>query len=333
MKRLLILALALAGCQKHEPAHLKEQLPTVQTRSQKIEKMPHVATEEVVATVNAKLRSVIESKVSGRIEQMLVVPGQQVKEGELLATLDVREIKARLDQATPTLEQAEKDLRRFTELLQKRVITQQEFEGAEAKARVARASVIEATTMLSYAQVTAPFDGVITRKLADVGDLATPGKPLIEMEDPGALRIEASVPDAIIDRVSIGAKLPVRIGKLDFEGTVREISPIADPSSRTMLVKLDLPAAPGLRTGQFGRVFVPVAETTVLRIPSDAVLRRGQMELVFIKDGNIARLRIVKTGKVFDQESEIVSGVNAGEEVITEGQSDLVDGQPIEEKP
>ena len=329
---MLVLALALTGCEKsHSPT--REHLPAVAVSVQTIEKKPHVASEEVVATVNSKLRSVIESKVSGRIDKMLVTPGQKVKEGALLVELDVREIRAKFDQATPVRDQAEKDLKRFTDLLAKRVITQQEFEAAESKARVARAAVSEAETMLGYTKVTAPFDGIITRKLADVGDLATPGKPLVEMEDPSALRLEASVPEAISDRVAIGSTLGVRIGAHELEGVVREISPTADPNSRTLLVKLDLPATPGLRTGQFGRVAVPVAETSVLRVPASSVIRRGQMELVFIRDGNIAWLRIVKTGKPVGNEIEIVSGVNAGEQVVTEGAADLRDGQPILPRP
>jgi RND family efflux transporter MFP subunit len=276
---------------------------------------------------------VIESKVSGRIDKMLVTPGQKVRTGDLLVELDVREIRAKLDQATPVREQADKDLQRFTDLLAKRVITQQEFEAAQSKARVASAAVTEAETMLGYANVTAPFDGVITRKLADVGDLATPGKPLVEMEDPAALRLEAAVPEAIIDRVSLGSKLMVRIGSNELEGVVREMSPTADPNSRTLLVKLDLPATPGLRTGQFGRVAVPVAETSVLRVPASAILRRGQMELVFINNSRRAQLRIVKTGKSIGAEVEIVSGVNAGEQIIIEGAANLADGQPIEVRP
>ena len=326
------MALSLSGCgKKHDSP--REPRRSVDVRVQTIEEKPHVATEEVVATVNSKLRSVIESKVSGRIDKMLVTPGQQVKAGDIVAELDVREIRSKLDQATPVREQAEKDLKRFTDLLAKRVITQQEFEAAESKAKVARAAVSEAETMLGYAKVTAPFDGVITRKLTDVGDLATPGKPLVEMEDPAALRLEAAVPEAIIERISLGSKLVVRIGANELEGVVREISPTADPNSRTLLVKLDLPATPGLRTGQFGRVAVPVAETSVLRVPAVAVIRRGQMELVFIRNDKHAQLRIVKTGKPIGGEIEIVSGVNAGEQVITEGSAGLVDGQAIGVRP
>ena len=142
--------------------------------------------------------------------------------------------------------------------------------------RVAKAAVIEAETTLGYAKITAPFDGVITRKLADVGDLATPGKPLLEMEDTKSLRLEADVPEAIIEHLELGAKFNVRIASQpnELEGVVSEIAPAGDPNSRTFVVKLDLPPSAGLRAGQFGRVAIPVSETAALRVPASAVIER-----------------------------------------------------------
>ena len=329
LKFLFATALMLGACaKKHEAS--RETLPTVSVRVQTVEAKQHVAVEEVVGTVNPKLRAVIEAKVSGRIEKMLVTPGQHVKAGEPLAQLDEREIQAKLDQATAVREQTETDLKRYTDLIAKRAATQQEFEAVQSRARVARATVVETETMLGYAKIVAPFDGVITRKLADVGDLASPGKALLEMEDPNALRFEAGVPEAIIGRIEIGAKLGVRVGSQQIEGTVSEIAPSADPASRTSLVKLDLPPTTGIRAGQFGRVSVPVSETAVLRMPASALLQRGQMELVFVRNDKQARLRIVKTGKRIGDEIEVVSGLNGGEQVVTEGAAALTDGQPIE---
>lgn len=326
---LLPVAVFLGSCaKKREP--VPNPLPAVAVRVQTVGARPHIATEEVVGTVNPKLRSVIEAKVSGRIDTMLAVPGLHVKAGELLAQLNVREIQARLDQAVAVREQADSDLKRFTELIAKGAVAKQEFEAVQSRARVARAAAAEAETMLGYAKIVAPFDGVITRKLADVGDLASPGKPLLEMEDPNALRFEAGVPDAIIGRIELGAKLGVRVGPNEIEGTVGEIAPAADPNSRTSLVKLDLPSVAGLRAGQFGRVSVPVSETAVLRVPFSAVIQNGQMELVFIAINHRAQLRLVKTGKRIGDEIEVVSGVNAGEQVVTDGAAGLVDGQPIE---
>ncbi len=322
----------LPGCGK-ERSSTPAALPVAEVRAEIIQAKPHVAGEEVVGTVRPKLHSVIEAKVSGRIEKMLVTPGQQVKAGELLAQLDVREVQARLDQALAVRQQAESELKRYETLRAKQVITPAEFEAVQSRQQIAVAAASEAETMLSYAKINAPFDGVVTRKLADVGDLASPGKPLIEIEDPQVLQFETAVPAAIIDKVKLGTKLPVRIMSGQQEGTVSEIAPSADAASRTFLVKLDLPSGSELRAGQFGRVQIPVSETRVLRAPASAVVQRGQMELVFVVVNKHAQLRLVKTGRRFDNEVELLSGVSAGEEVVTEGAASLADGQPVQVRP
>jgi len=329
------LAVVLAGC-GHKPEHPPAPvLPPATVRAQVVPSKARTATEEVVGTVRAKLRSVLEAKVSGRIEQLLVVPGQQVTSGELLVVIDAREVRARYDQAVALRQQAENDLKRLTTLFEQKILSQAEFDNAQVRARVAAAGVVEAETMLGYTKVTAPFAGVITRKHADVGDLAAPGKPLLEMEDATTLRLEADVPEAVVGRLKLADKLPVRIPALEreLEGVVSEIAPAADPSSRTFLVKLDLPATSGLRAGQFGRVAMPVGETTALRVPASAIVQRGQMELVFIVVDGRAQLRIVKTGKRIGSEVELVSGVAAGEQIVTEAAASLVDGQPVTVKP
>jgi RND family efflux transporter MFP subunit len=338
MKRTTFLAaglsLALAGCgHKQEPVG-PPPLPAVSVHVQVVESKKRVATEEVVGTVRARLRSVIEAKVSGKIEQLLVVPGQQVKVGDSLMVIDAREVRARYDQAVALQQQAEGDLKRLTKLQAQNVLSQAEFDQAQSRARVAIAALTEAETLLSYTKVTAPFAGVITRKHTDVGDLATPGKPLLDMEDSTALRLEADVPEAVVGKLTLGDHLPVRISALEaeLEGVVSEIAPTADPGSRTFLVKLDLPVQPRLRAGQFGRVAMPVGETSALRVPAAAVVQRGQMEIVFIVVEDKAQLRLVKTGKRIGKEVELVSGVSAGEKVVVDGAAGLVDGQPVEVK-
>jgi len=328
------MVVAFTGC-SHKSEHAPAvQLPTATVAVTTVELKKRPAVEEVVGTVRAKLRAVIEAKVSGRIERMLAVPGATVKAGDMLAQLSAPEIQARLDQALAVRQQAESDLKRFTALLEAGTLTRAEFDNAQAKARVAQAAVVEAETLLSYTQITAPFDGVITRKHADVGDLAAPGRPLLEIEDATSLRLEADVPEAVVGRLKLGDKLPVRISALEtgLEGVVSEIAPAADPNSRTFLVKLDLPGTSGLRAGQFGRVSMPVGETTALRVPASAVSQRGQMEILFVVADGKAQLRLVKTGKHFGREVELVSGVEAGEKVVTGGGAGLVDGQPVEVK-
>lgn len=326
------LALLLASCHPDGGHVAPVELPPASVRALKVEKKSHAAVEDVVGTVRPKLRARVEAKVSGRVEQLLVNPGQSVKAGELLAVLDAREIQARLDQASAVLTQADKDFQRLQPLLQSNAISKADLDATEARKRVAASSVVEAETMLGYTKISAPFDGVITRKLADVGDLAMPGKPLLEIEAPASLRFEADVPEALIDSIKLKAVMPVVLNAATepLKGTVVEIAPVADPGSRTYLVKLDLPVAPAVRAGQFGRVQVPVGTSEVPFVPASAVTVSGQMELVkVIHEGRVA-LRIVKTGKRMDGKVEVISGLEAGESIVIEGEAK--DGQRVEVK-
>jgi membrane fusion protein (multidrug efflux system) len=134
----------------------------------------------------------------------------------------MQEIQAKVDQAKAMLDQAERDFARQKQLIASNATTRQEFDAADARVKIGTAAVSEAETMMSYAKVTAPFDGVVTRKLADVGDLAMPGKPLLEIEAPTALRFEADLPEAILDRVTIGAKMQVKVASLESARRHRE---------------------------------------------------------------------------------------------------------------
>jgi RND family efflux transporter MFP subunit len=331
---LWLAALGVAGCGHQTERSPAESLPAAAVRLQTVERRQRPATEDVVGTVRAKLRAVIEAKVSGKIDKLLVVPGQNVQAGELLVQLDAREVQAQLDRALALRQQAESDLKRATDLFQQKILSQSEYDNALSKFRVAAAAATEAEALLGYTKVTAPFAGVITRKSADVGDLAAPGKTLLEMEDARDLRLETDVPEAVIGHLTLGDKLGVRVSGVtnELEGVISEIAPAADPNSRTFLVKLDLPPTPGLRAGQFGRAAMPVGTTSALRAPASAVAQRGQMELVFVVVNGRAQLRIVKTGKRIGDEVELVSGVDPGERVVVEGAATLVDGQPVEMK-
>ncbi len=332
---LLLTALVLNGCGGKPGDTAADSLPATAVRVQVAGNKSRVATEEDVGTVRAKLHAVIEAKVSGKIEQMLVAPGQEVTAGESLVQLDAREVQAQLDQADAVRQQAESDLKRATDLIQQKILSQSEYDAAQSKFHVADAAAAAARTLLDYTKVTAPFNGVITRKYADVGDLAAPGKPLLEMEDARDLQLETDVPEAVIGHLALGDRLEVRVSGVTNElpGVVSEIAPSADPDSHTFLVKLDLPSAPGLRAGQFGRVAVPVGKTSALRVPAAAVVQRGEMELVFVVANGHAQLRIVKTGKRVGDEVELVSGVDVGEQVVTEGAASLLDGQPVTLQP
>lgn len=306
-------------------------MPPGKVQVQAVEYATRPRTEEAVGTIRAKSRATVEAKISGRIAEMPLTLGQRVKEGDLLARIDAAEYKARLQQAEAGLAQAQRDWDRVSTLLKSETATRSEADAAEAKLLGAKAAVAEANTMLGYADVSAPFAGVITRKLADAGDFATPGKPLAELENPKFLRLEADVPESIGQFVKVGDRLQVRTGSVNpVEGVVTEVAPAADPASRTFLVKVDLPEMQGARSGQFGRLLIPTGELKSLRIPSPALVQRGQLDIVFVLDQQQAKMRLVKAGRTLGDQTEILAGLEPGDKVIVAGSANLKEGQRVE---
>lgn len=339
MKALSAMALAavlFTGCGRKPHTHPTAQAdtPTAQVRVKSVESKQRALTEEVLGTVQAKLHATLEAKLSGRIDKMPVLLGQPVKAGELVARLDVAEIKARMEQAEAGLQQAERDWKRTSALFAQQAATQLDSDAAESRYRLAKAAVAEAQAMMSYVEILAPFAGVVTKKWADVGDLASPGKPLIGIEDPSMLQLEADVPDAIASRIQQNDRLSIQVDSVEGElaGTVTEIAPTADPASRTFQVKLDFPQNARLRSGQFARLIVPIGESNSLRVPVSAVVVRGQLEIVFVVTNQRAQLHLVKTGRTIGNEVELLAGLGSGESIVVEGAAQLIDGQPVEAK-
>jgi membrane fusion protein, multidrug efflux system len=326
----------LAGCGKAHHRHTAAplELPSVQVCTQTVEAKPLASVDEVMGTVQAKLRATIEAKISGRITDLPVILGHKVKAGELLARVDAPEVRARLDQAEANLQQAERDSKRMSYLFNQQAATRADREAADSRYLVAKAAMAEAKAIMGFVEVRAPFDGVVTRKWVDVGDQAAPGKPLVDIQDPSKLQLEADVPEAIASKIRPDARMTIRVGQspVDLAGTVSEIAPNSDPTSRTFRVKLDLPASRGLMLGQFARLIVPVGESTSMRVPTSAVVRRGQMEILFAVENQHARLRLVKTGRRVNDETEILSGLDSGDSVVVDNPRQLVDGQPLREK-
>lgn len=324
---------ALSTACHHEPAapEAGPALPTIEVATQTVVSSAQSATEAVVGTVRPRLQVTIEAKLSGRIEELPVEVGRRVQRDDLIVALGVQEVQARLNQATTRQQQADRDLQRYRQLLEQGAVTRAEFDNVEAAQRIAEAGVLEAQTMMSYAKVMAPFDGVVTRKHAEVGDLAAPGRPLVTIEDPSQYRLETDIPEGLVAHLPLGADVAVSIPSLELrtQGRVGEIAPAADAGSRTFRVKLDLPAHERLLSGQFGRAEVPLRGGSSLQIPAAAVSRRGQLEMVFVITDSIARMRIVKTGRMRGDMVEILAGLDADESVAVSQVDALLDGQPV----
>ena len=330
---LLLLITLLGGCQSsHEKdSSTPEALPPAKVQLITVEKIQMADQVEILGTVQAAQKAVISSRISGNIVEILVAPGSRVQQGEKLVQINAEEISAKLMQAKAQLDQALRNLQREKKLLAKKAATAEAVKALEDAEKIARASYQGAGTMLSYTTILAPFDGLITQKLIDIGDLATPGRPLLHMENINELQVLADVPETIVQNIRLGMEMRITIPTADLAitGTVSEIAPAADPRSRTVPIKLNIENNTSLRSGQFTRVTLPGSEIHTVLIPPEGILPLGQMERVFIAVDGKARLRLVRTGKRYQKGVEVLSGLTPGDTLILTTNNLLKDGQRI----
>ncbi|HEX5647097.1 MAG TPA: efflux RND transporter periplasmic adaptor subunit [Nitrospira sp.] len=325
MTRWLMAALLLAaGCgSKDEPAtSVMPAAPQAAIHASVIEirTVEAPVRVEVTGLVMPVFQAVLSSRIQGTIDRLLVREGTPVVKGQTLIQLDSRDVEAEMARASAEVENAKAQLNRMETLYRQDAVSKQEMENATRVYKVAEANRKAVEAQLSYTLVRAPFDGVITEKMVEGGELASPGQPLLRMENPRQLRLEATVAEGDLRSVSRGDKIPVVIDALEgraLNGTVAKILPAGDPQTHTFTVKVDLPAAPGLKTGMFGRLQLDKGTSKTILVPETAVVERGELTSVFaVGADRIARLRWVKTGRRLEKQAEILSGVNVGESVL-----------------
>ena len=303
----------------------------------------HVATVRVVpdtvdwpGLVRSRVVANVAPKVLARIQEVRVQMGSVVRGGDPLVILDARDLEARRQQAVAAVRAAEAEAqhaaqeeRRVRALFEQQAATQQELDAVTARARASRAAyerardaLAEAETALSETVLRAPFDGVVASRLADPGDLGVPGQPIVVVHDPAALRFEAAVGESCASALVVGESLPIRLDLVPGEvlGRVDELSPQADVHTRTVRVKLVLPEHAGVRPGTYGILQTVCGQHTALLVPSQAVIRRGQLEFVYVRTPEGSVLRHVRSGKLYGDQVEIVSGLEANERVIVPAQ-------------
>lgn len=290
--------------------------------------------EEAVGTLKAASRSVISAKILATIEQIHVSAGDFVDEGDLLVTLNTRELDARLSQAREVLagaqaaaREAQGDFERNKRLAEANAISQREFDESDRQLKVASANerraqqaVNEAEVLLSYSTITAPKAGRIVDRTAEPGDTVQPGQPILTLYDSQSLRLETPVLEQLAVSLRVGQKLNVRVDSVnrDFIATIDEIVPQADAASRSFLVKASLPRSEDLYEGMYGRLQIPAGSRRHLCLATDSIRRIGQLEFVdvVLEDGSLRR-RLIKTGRLgMPDRIEVLSGLDAGDRVV-----------------
>ena len=213
-------------------------------------------------------------------------------------------------------------------------VRKQEIQGARARIGQSQASLRLAKIIRDYAVVTSPFDGIVTKRMADPGAMATPGVPLMIIQG-GGLRLEAIVPESVLVSVRKGVAVPLSFDALQnraVTGRVVEIAPQGDASSHTFIVKINLSAGSGVSSGMFGRARFTTGAERRLLVPASALSEREGLHYLYVVDErHLARLRMVTVGDAIGERIPVLSGLNAGERIVTASKELITDGSPVTE--
>lgn len=351
--RVALLGLAaslIAGCGKHEspetqPAPVGR---TVSAEVQVVKQAPLNVRAEAPGSVVSQDQIQVASRLMGYIREIKVQEGQTVKAGQLLFVVDPTDIQAQANQARAGLAQAEAaladaklDYERFGALYKEEAIPKAQwdkirlqYQVAQQQVAAARAGLGMATGQMRYASVVAPINGVVTQKMANAGDLATPGRPVLVIESLKKLQVRTQVGSDVYARIRVGDKVSIvrddDAAQAPIVGVIAQVVPAADPASHSHLVKIDLPADSGLSSGSFVRAGFSVGSRNGIRVPAAALAERAGITGVFVVDAQgIARYRMVRTGAGEAGEVEILSGLTPGERVVVSHVDQLENGDKV----
>lgn len=252
---------------------------------------------------------------------------QQLFERQSVSPQEFDEVRTKLEVAKAENERAD------------RMLQAARAKQSQALARIdqAKADVSSARIYAGYSRLASPINGVVVSKQADVGSMATPGAPLLTIENDSNYQLEASVEESQLNKIHLHDQARVNIealGNQELTCSVVEIVPAADANSRSYIVKLSLPNVSGLqlRSGLYGKARFVTAARNVLSVPQKAITQNGQLVSVFVVDqSGVARLRLIKTGNSFGERVEVLSGLNDGEQIVSEIFAQIKDGTRVRE--
>lgn len=361
----MMAALSTAGCssQKHD-AEKKERAPAAVVKGATVETVKSAAlpeTFEVVGTVRARTSAVVAARIPGTVSALMVREGDRVRKGQVLARLDAQENAAAsavasagideaqrgLDEARSRRQLADTTFERYQKLFNEQAVTRQEFDikqterdlaaqgvaRAEARLRQSQAGSRAALTIEGYTRIVAPISGIVTSKQANLGASVFPAQPMMTIEDEGSYQLELAIPESMAVSIKPGATVQVTLDALGspFAARIAEIVPASDPLSRTFIAKISLKQK-GLKSGMFGRGVLSLGTSTRgLLLPKPAVMERGALTSIWVLEkDNIARMRLIKTGKTINDKVEILSGLSDGERVVVGGAEKVSEGSKVE---
>jgi len=326
------LTLVIAGCDDTEGPDRRAEYPAIQANTMTVSTQLVPRYYSTSGTVTSDHRVSASSRLSGYITELPVREGQMVKLGDLLFRIDPVDARQTYEQAQADLKNIEIDLKRYEGLLKERAVSQQQLDRVRLNYTVARSRMLQAKNQLQYASVQSPVKGYVVEKLANVGDLASPGKPVLLVEDPSLLVIETHVSEKVITHLNEGATVVIYAPALDrnVEGTIRQTVSIADPLTHQFLVKIVLPKPGDVLPGMFVEARFNIGQRSSLRLPVAALVHRAGLDGVYIVDDqSVLHYRQIRLGERNDDMIEVLAGLNAGQIIAWRPDDGLASGQRL----
>ncbi len=332
---LLLASMVLFAC-NDKPASQSGQRPQSSARVElgTVRKAPMEAEQNLLGVLQAERHVRIFNQESGRIIALPFYPGDKVKKGSLLIQIDDRLLQSELDKTQATLAQAQLDLQRIKRLMPRKLASEEELTRARTALELAQAEKAILETRHSYSLIRAPFDGVISERNFEPGDVAPLHSLILSMYAPQKLKIELSVSELFIGQLTRGDAVQVRIdalGSQRWAGQIQRIYPNIDPRTHKGRIEIHLQQSiAGARPGQLCRIKLKIPTRPRLVMPFAALRHDNQGQYVFRLDAaNKVSLIRIRSGLLSGKQIEILEGLRTGDRVVTRGFQGLRDGKTV----
>lgn len=346
----LTTVLLISSCGSEDKKLVADNLPAIAVKINQVKTNANSPFLSVSGKIQASNSAELSTRLMGYVNKVHVNVGDKVKKGQLLVSINNTDLQAKRAQVNAAITEAnvaytnaQKDYNRFKNLFTENSASQKELDDMTAnyemaKARLESAKQIknEINAQFAYSNITAPFSGTVTGKNVNAGNMANPGIPLISIESTGHFEVMALVPETEIAEIKNGSSVAVLVKSINktIKGKVIEVSTSAKNTGGQFLVKIDLEKTDAkILSGMFTTVQFPVerkAKSELVLIPNEALITNGQLSGIYtVSLTNTAMLRWLRLGRIFGDQVEVLSGLNADETYIVSAEGKLFNGAKV----
>jgi RND family efflux transporter MFP subunit len=322
-------ALLACGTKKEVP---RPSLPTATVRLVAGTGAPSPGSGWVAASLQRADQAVLSTRLAGTVKRVLVSEGSAVAAGQLLLELEAGDLLGQLKAAQTAREAAAAHHRRIQALQAQGAATPSELEQAAAALAAAEGAVASVQGQLAFAQIRAPFAGTVQRRDVQPGAFAGPGQPLLTLEGRGALELTASLSETEAASLAVGRRVAFESEGRVGQAVLTALAPGGDALTHRQALRARVVQPTDLRSGAFARIQVPGAAgaggAAAVKVPRSALVRRGELNGVFVEENGKAALRWISLGEREGDRVEVLAGLSAADRVIADP-ADLQDGQPV----